>query len=211
MFDSRWSFVHFAALRSPDVYNVLRDYVSEVRRVATERGLVATRDWGEKIRPFLHMKTQFFATDVGLDILRLQDWAPVVRRFGEIRLKQYLGEENPGLTPRALVDVDSTTGQAVLILKYDEYLAEHRPDEIDNAIYAFTIGSMNQDRRGMLSDGEVLAVLSGYTALIAAIDMFGIATTSTWPKTQEEFDALFPEPTIGTRSKRLARYLQDFF
>jgi hypothetical protein len=193
----------------PDVYDVVREFVNDVRRVGKERGIEVTRD--EEVRPFLHMKTQFFATEVGLDILRQKDWAPIVKRFGEIRLKQYLGEENPGMTPRALVDIDSTTGLPKLLVQFDNYLTEHRPDDRDNMMYAFTIGSMNQDRRGMLSDGEVLAVLGGYTALIGVVDMFGLATSATWPETQEEFDALFPEPRIGTRAKRLGRYLQDFF
>jgi hypothetical protein len=63
----------------------------------------------------------------------------------------------------------------------------------------------------MLSDGEVLAVCGGYTALVGVIDLFGLAATADWVNSLEELQTLFPKPTMSTRAKRLSRYLQDFF
>ena len=203
----------------PAVFDMYRQYIDKWKGMADVDGvhpLSPIRGNAEEneggVKPYLHMKTQFFATDVALDILRQEEWVPIVRRFGEIRTKQLLGQETRGMTPLALVEnVDSTSNQAMLRIDYDRYLEEERPDEKHKAIMAFTIGSMNQDRRGMLSDGEVLAVCSSYTALIGVLDMFGVAVTAAWPANLEELDELFPEPSVSVRTKRIARYLQDFF
>jgi hypothetical protein len=98
-----------------------------------------------------------------------------------------------------------------MVDRFEDYLANDRPDERENVMYAFTIGSMNQDRRGMLSDGEILAVVSGYSALIGVVDMYGLATTATYIGTVEEMETLFPKPNMSARMKRISRYLQDFF
>lgn len=193
----------------PKVFDVIRKFVEKWQKL--EEGNETAQADVREVKPFLHMKTQFFATDVALDIMRQEQWVPIVERFTDIRTKQLLGEETEGMTPLALVDVDSTANQAVLQTEYERYIEGQRPDEADKAILAFTIGSMNQDRRGMLSDGEVLAVCSGLTALISVVDMIGTAVTATWPQSREELDELFPEPSVSTRTKRLARYLQDFF
>ena len=63
----------------------------------------------------------------------------------------------------------------------------------------------------MISDGEVLACLSGYPSLIAILDMIYILGTSTWPQDPDEFDGLFPEPDLRAYMQRLSRYLQDLF
>jgi len=197
-----------------DVSRVLRDYIAdweERSEIQTAEASSKEENDDDKPKPYLHMKTQFFATDPGLDILRQKEWVSIVRRWGEIRTKQYLGEENEGMTPLALVEFDKEKGVEPITLAFESWLEKNRPDDRDKAIYAFTIGSFNMDRRGMLSDGEVTAVCGGYTALIGVIDMFTLSATADWPATQDELEELFPEPNMSTRMKRISRYLQDFF
>jgi len=196
------------------VVNELRDYLAYWQKQSTVPNSEASTegdDNTEKPTPFVHMKTQFFATNTAMKILQQKEWVSIVRRFGEIRSKQYLGEATEGMTGRALVNFDEARGTYPLVAEFESWLEENRPRERSNAIYAFTIGSFNQDRRGMLSDGEVIAVCGGYTALIGVLDMYTMAATSAWPTTEEELGTLFPETNMSTRMKRISRYLQDFF
>jgi hypothetical protein len=197
----------------PDVFKLYQGFVERWKEVTDSLGIsrAGSNEQGE-VKPYLHMKTQFFATDAGLDILRQDEWLPIVRRWGEIRGRELLGLPTEGLTPMALVEnMDPKSDKAQLRIDYERYLEEKRPADAHTAMMVFTIGSMNQDRRGMLSDGEVLAVCSGYTGLIGVLDMFGTAVTTTWVDTVEQLDTMFPEPSMSTRMKRIARYLQDFF
>ena len=198
---------------APEVIDVYREY-AETWRIYSEESVTdsVSADGGEdEVRPFLHMKTQFFATDVALDILKDEEWESICRKMAEVRTKQLLKDETVGLAPLAIVEFDSISGIDPMEARFKKYLAENRPDERENAILAFTIGSMNQDRRGMLSDGEVLAVCGGYTALIGVMDLFGLATMATWVDSKEDLVELFPEPGMRTRAKRLTRRLQDLF
>ena len=197
---------------NPGVVDVYREAAQVWRAYLQETGeRPAAASDGETINPYLHMKTQLFATDAGLEILRDDEWKSIVRKMLEIREKQYLGEESAGLTPVALVEVDSTHGGVAMIARFEKYLKKHPPKDQQSAIYAFTIASMNQDRRGMLSDGEVLAVVAGYSALLSIVDLYGLAATATWVDTEDQLETVFPKPNLNARAKRLARYLQDFF
>ena len=44
----------------------------------------------------------------------------------------------------------------------------------------------------LLLDGEVTVTVSGVHCLVSAIDFMFLAGVSSWPKTREEFDELFP-------------------
>lgn len=165
----------------------------------------------EEIHPFVHMKTQFFGTRLGMQILRQEEWNSIIATYAEIRRKQAAGQTTEGLTPTALAGYDAGAGTSSLVRDFEAYLGTLPADVRQNVIYAFTIGSMNQDRRGMLSDGEILASISGYHALIGVLDMVLILGISTWPADASNFDDIFPQPTIGTTFQKLFRYFQDMF
>ena len=63
----------------------------------------------------------------------------------------------------------------------------------------------------MASDGEVLALLGDANALIGLLDMSFQVFAADWPETLEEFDELFPPPSLSTRFKKLSRYFQNLF
>ena len=188
-----------------EVIQMVREYAAKVADEEPDSSQMG-------VRPSLHMKTQFYATRSAMQIMRLPEWRNVVLRYESIREKQRAGESNEGLTPFALTGVPEGSDKPTpLVESWQQYMTTMSPEEREQIIYAFTIGSQNQDRRGMVQDGEVLALLSGYTALIGVIDMIGMVGGATWPKTIEEFDALFPEPSMSTRFKALSRYFQNLF
>ena len=63
----------------------------------------------------------------------------------------------------------------------------------------------------MISDGEILACIMGYPALLGVLDMINILSTADWPKDTSNFDNIFPPPSLGTTMQRLTRYLQNIF
>lgn len=216
-----------ALVKGLDEYNFIREdfplndeAFSDFRKEADARIKAAETKKAEsredeqargEVKPFLHMKTQFFGTRVAMQVLRERAWSGIVERYVDIRLQQVAGEASPGLTPSALVTFDPATGRPMVREQFDKYLATLPPEERDDVIYAFTIGSMNQDRRGMISDGEILACIAGYPALIGVLDMINILSTSNWPQNASHFDDIFPPPSLGTTMQRLTRYLQSIF
>ena len=72
---------------------------------------------------------------------------------------------------------------------------ELTPEEREKAFMYLTVGSQNQDFRGMLMDGEVLYCVSGWGAMNGLLDFVMLMGLSEWPKTQEELDELIPPPT----------------
>jgi hypothetical protein len=125
--------------------------------------------------PFLHMKAQFFANREAFAVLRGEEWRHVLERYLEIRHKQSLGLPTPGITPALLRD----------------------PTTDEKATFFFTIGSHNQDRRGMILDGEVLVAVSGCSATITLADLMFLAGTSFWPDTVQELRTEFPQASPG--------------
>jgi hypothetical protein len=195
---------------SPSVIATMHDLVDrEVKKAQSDVGDGADED--DWVEPFLHMKTQFFGTRLGMQIMSEEEWGPIVDKYVEIRLKQAVGEITEGLTPHALTRVDAKTQRATVVADFLAYLETLPPDQREKVIYAFTIGSMNQDRRGMISDGEILACIAGYSGLIGVLDMILILGTSRWPADASHFDELFPPPNLRTGFGRLSRYLQDLF
>lgn len=158
------------------------------------------------VKPYLHMKTQFLATQVGMQVLTVDGWDKIAERYIAIREKQSYGEPTGGLTPANLVGNDASVR-----VGFEKYLQSLPPHERDNDIFTFTIGSMNQDRRGMVSDGEVLAAFTGYAALIAVLDMMFIVGTATYAAHIDDFAELFPDPGMRSFMRKTARYMQDMF
>jgi hypothetical protein len=67
------------------------------------------------------------------------------------------------------------------------------PESVRNrAVLYMTVGSLNKDARGMMTDGEVLQVTSGPWAMWSVADMWALAGSTTWLESQEELDRLLP-------------------
>jgi len=193
---SRYPFLKERFPFNPAVEDMLRDAASRGDTIATTHA-----------NPFLHLKVQFFATETALKILSLEEWRIVLRDYVDIRMHQIeLGSTSiEGITPQ-LLRKRRPRGYLTpnLLEAFEAQLAGR-----DDVIFALTIGSHNQDRRGMLLDGEVLGAIGGYDALVALTDIMFIVGTSSWPATHEEFEEVFPEIKGPNLLKRWFRYVQD--
>ena len=158
--------------------------------------------------PFIHMKAQFFASRQAFDIFRCAEWQPVIERYLAIRHDQSLGLTTPGITPD-LLHIPSTDDSASgLESAFDLQLAALPGEECERATFFFTIGSHNQDRRGMILDGEVLVAISGCDATITLADMMFLLGTAFWPESVTELRTEFPQKSPGWL-KRLYTGIKD--
>jgi hypothetical protein len=147
--------------------------------------------------PFIHMKAQFFASKQAFDIFRCEEWRPVIERYLTIRHDQSLGKPTTGITPELLRKPSTDKSDFSLESAFERQLASLRGEDSDGATFVFTIGSHNQDRRGMILDGEVLVGVSGYDATITMADMMFLLGTAFWPQTVTELRTEFPQKTPG--------------
>jgi hypothetical protein len=153
-------------------------------------------------KPRLHLKAQFFASQSGMDILKLKEWMPLLKRYFEERVKQTTGHplESAGLTPELLLAAEDPDGQT-LIGAFERSLS---PQERDKAAFFLTVGSHNQNRRSMFLDGEDLVAVAGPESLIALMDIVFLLHSSVWPRDFAEFKKYLPESSdIGNLIKDL--------
>jgi hypothetical protein len=68
-----------------------------------------------------------------------------------------------------------------------------------------TVGSMNEDARGMMLDGEVADVVSGEWSLRCSLDVFFLLGTTTWLESQRRAQPRYPgsqaRPSAMIRSR----------
>lgn len=158
--------------------------------------------------PFIHMKAQFFASKHAFDILCCREWRPVIDRYMNIRRDQTLGEPTVGITPKLLRDHPSDESNPNLRDAFERQLAALPGDASESATFIFTIGSHNQDRRGMILDGEVLVAVAGCDATITLADMMFLLGTAFWPDSVTELRKEFPRKSPGWL-KRLYVSIKD--
>jgi len=171
----------------PSVLAVI-DSAPAVLERAGYRPFVLGRDEVPRL-PQLHRKTQFFADSAALATLATRpEWRELVIQ----ELIEGVKRTQRGLRP-GLYDDTTTDASAAAATKLLEGYLEHRP-AADSARMTFylTIGTQNQDPRGMMLDGEAVFVVSGMSAAIGLIDLYGLLARSTWIETEQELDALLP-------------------
>ena len=70
--------------------------------------------------------------------------------------------------------------------------------------FYLTVGTHNQDPRGMVLDAEAVFVLSGSSAAVGLFDIVSLMARSTWIETEAEMDRLLPPYSKWQR--RLGRF-----
>ena len=66
------------------------------------------------------------------------------------------------------------------------------PQERGEAILYLTIGSQNQDYRGMIMDGEALFVVGRTWAMVAYLDFVSLMAQTTWINDVQQLEELLP-------------------
>ena len=102
------------------------------------------------------------------------------------------GLPNDGVTPKLLLAADPDSEG--LLTAFEKDLASLPADERTSDVFLLTVGSQNQDRLSMLSNGEVLVAVSGHDALVSLTDFMFIVGTAAWPDGTAELERVFPRP-----------------
>jgi hypothetical protein len=136
--------------------------------------------------PKLHRKTQLFVTREALAaIVRDERTRRVIA--SQTRFIAKLGIVfNPEELARARIDL------AAMFHPYLDVVRDLPPDLREKTVMYMTVGSLNKDARGMMTDGEVLQVTAGPWAMWAVADMWVLTGSTTWIDSQEELDRLLP-------------------
>jgi phosphatidylserine/phosphatidylglycerophosphate/cardiolipin synthase-like enzyme len=136
--------------------------------------------------PKLHRKTQLFVTRDALAAL-VRD-----RRTQDVIANQVKFTAQKGI----VFDPDdlarSNVDLASLFFPYLEAFRDLPESTRRSAVLYMTVGSLNKDARGMMTDGEVLQVTAGAWAMWAVADMWMLTGATTWIESQEELDRLLP-------------------
>jgi hypothetical protein len=147
--------------------------------------------------PKLHRKTQLFVTREALDAL-VRD-----RRVQQVIADQMVFHARQGY----FVDPDEHSADlGKLFFPYLDAFRELPDDVRKRAVLYMTVGSLNKDARGMMTDGEVLQVTAGPWAIWAIADMWMLTGATSWLESQEELDRLLPPYKPWQR--RLGRWIR---
>ncbi|MBW1743843.1 MAG: hypothetical protein JRJ47_10525, partial [Deltaproteobacteria bacterium] len=154
----------------------------------------------EKRKPKMHLKTNFFASKEMQDLLAWGGWDDFILNYLRYRGAQ-TGRKDVYVDVK---DVPEELNEAAnkLLVSYWDSLSD---EEQQRVMYYLTVGSQNQCYRGIIMDGEVAVVVSGYYSLVGLIDMFHLAGFTTWVDDVQQLDELLP-PESGWR-RWLGRYI----
>ena len=151
--------------------------------------------------PQLHRKTQFFADSAALARLTSRpEWREVAIQALIARAEQ----ARRGLKTGLYDDTISTAAAAAVSKLLNAYYASRPRADSARMTFYYTVGTQNQDPRGMLLDGEAVFVMSGMTAAGGLVDLYTLMARSTWIETEEELDQLIPP--YKTWQRRLGRF-----
>jgi hypothetical protein len=154
--------------------------------------------------PMLHQKTQLIARPGAIEALvRQPGWDAVLARAMRVQSQQtarvfeQLGRVTPDVEDGAIRSTDA------LLRGYE--LAVPEADRRRVSFY-FTLGSQNEDPRGLMQDGETTVVVSGFHAAAGLVDLYFMMARSTWIDAKPELDHHLP-PRNGL-TPRLARLIR---
>jgi hypothetical protein len=155
--------------------------------------------------PQLHTKSQLIARPGAIAaLLRQPGWEDVLASAMETqsresaRFADQLGYTTPDVDSSAIRRTDT------LLRGYERALSEAEREAFS---FYFSLGSQNQDPRGIMLDGEVTLIVSGLSAASGVVDLYYLMARSTWIDSQRELDALLPRPKTRARLiGRLIRY-----
>jgi hypothetical protein len=99
--------------------------------------------------------------------------------------------------------VTTATATATRQLLKGYFAARPAADSARLSLY-FTIGTQNQDPRGMMLDGEAVYLMSGMSAAFGLVDLYSLMARSTWIETLAELDQLLPP--YSSMKRRLGRF-----
>ena len=154
--------------------------------------------------PQLHQKTQLIARPGAIAALvRQAGWDDVLAAAMQTQSRQtarfadQLGFTNPDVDSSAVSSADA------MLRGFESALSEADRKAVS---FYFSLGSQNQDPRGLMMDGEATLLVSGFHAATGLADLYYIMARTTWLDSQADLDRLLPRP--GGIMGRLARMIR---
>jgi hypothetical protein len=136
--------------------------------------------------PKLHRKTQLFITrDALAAIIRDKRTQDVIARQLRFMARQGIVFDQDELAKAGM-------SRANIFGPYLDVIRDLPEPLRQKTVMYMTVGSLNKDARGMMTDGEVLQVTAGPWAIWAVADMWMLTGSTTWIESQEELDRLLP-------------------
>lgn len=151
--------------------------------------------------PQLHQKTQFFATREAVSrLVKIPAWREIFLRVFTVRILQA-----SALRDTAGAEVAARAYMGAGLRMIEEYRAGLASPNRD--VLYLTLGSQNQDPRGMLLDGEASVVVSGVGAVVSLPDFYYMIARSTWITRLDQLRRFYPEvDNLRRRLGRMIRY-----
>jgi hypothetical protein len=157
--------------------------------------------------PQLHQKTQLIARPGAIGALvRQPGWERVLAQAMQSQaqetaeLTDQLGWTAPSVDSAAVRRTDA------LLRGLEQSLPESERRAVS---FYFSLGSQNQDQRGLALDGEATLIVSGFHAAAGLADLYFVMARSTWIATSADLDRMLPPPT--SRLAKLARRVRGAF
>jgi len=157
--------------------------------------------------PQLHQKSQFIARPGAISALVGQPGWDVIlaqniraRAEQTARFAEQLGYSTPN------VDTTATRSTDAMLRGYERSLPESDRRRVS---FYFSLGSQNQDDRGIVSDGETTLIVSGVAASAGLVDLYFLMARSTWITTEAELQSFNPKGSSLMR--RIAHLLAAAF
>ena len=179
---------------------------AQVEASAGESGTSLAHDETPRAQQ-LHQKSQLVARPGAIAaLLRQPGWDAALARAIDARTRQtaQFAEQLGFMTPD--VDTTATRSTDALIRSYEQTLPESERKKVS---FYFSLGSQNQDPRGIASDGEAALVVSGIQASAGVVDLFYLMARSSWIETEQELTPLVPAKSRLMR--RIAHRLRAAF
>lgn len=169
-------------------------------------------------RPQLHLKINFFASDVAWSaVLSRPEFALFLRDLMSRRARDLIArgevarvvnetktvnlEDYPGI--KEAWDAVDAVGNTVLTAARTGLTR----DELEQAMAYLLVGSPNQDYRSMFMDGEVMLAVAGAAALPGLLDILFLSGVSTWVDDLDSLEQLLPG--YGSFKFRISRKIKQ--
>jgi len=157
--------------------------------------------------PQLHQKSQLIAHPGAISALVAQPGWDVIlaqniraRAEQTARFAEQLGYSTPN------VDTTATRTTDAMLRGYERSLPESDRRRVS---FYFSLGSQNQDDRGIVSDAETTLIVSGVAASAGLVDLYFLMARSTWISTDAELQSF--NPRRSSLMHRIAHLLSAAF
>jgi hypothetical protein len=152
-------------------------------------------------KPKLHLKANFFASKAGWErLLTRPELANLLLQHAAYSATQAMVDDNASINDLPDVRNAPAALKAAWRETIGSMILDCTPEELEEIIYYFTVGSVNLDYRSMVLNAETMIIVSEWQALTGFMDFLLLPGLCEWVDTVDELDALLPAPSTMRRT-----------